>query len=202
VSIGTATAKDICDANPTITSDAPSVFPLGVTVVTWKATDASGNVATGTQRVTVVDTTPPTLELSTAVKMLWPPDHNMVDVGLVLSVADICDAAPVVSLSISQDEPVNGVGDGDLAPDAEILTDATGRITGLRLRAERAGNGAGRVYLVTAIVTDASGNVTRKSCAVTVPKSQSKRDTDAVNARAAAAVAAGVPLAYDSTVDR
>ena len=34
---------------------------------------------------------------------------------------------------------------------------------------------------------------------MTVPKSQSKKDKDAVAAQAAAAVAAGVPLAYDST---
>ena len=32
-----------------ITNDAPEVFPLGETIVTWTATDASGNSASSTQ---------------------------------------------------------------------------------------------------------------------------------------------------------
>jgi hypothetical protein len=49
--IGQAKAADICGA-VVITSNAPAVFPLGQTVVTWTATDPSGNKATATQVVT------------------------------------------------------------------------------------------------------------------------------------------------------
>ncbi|HIF52724.1 MAG TPA: HYR domain-containing protein, partial [Candidatus Nitrosopelagicus sp.] len=42
-----------------VTSDSPDTFPLGETVITWTATDSSGNSATATQTVTVVDTTAP-----------------------------------------------------------------------------------------------------------------------------------------------
>ena len=45
VTVELPTAVDICDADVTIGSDAPLVFPLGVTTVTFRATDDSGNVA-------------------------------------------------------------------------------------------------------------------------------------------------------------
>lgn len=52
-SIGTATVSDECDGNPSLTNDALAIFPLGNTTVTYTATDASGNIATATQVVTV-----------------------------------------------------------------------------------------------------------------------------------------------------
>jgi large repetitive protein len=45
-----------------ITNDAPDKFALGVTVITWTATDTSGNVATVTQKITIVDTKAPVIE--------------------------------------------------------------------------------------------------------------------------------------------
>ncbi len=44
-----------------ITNNAPCVYPKGNTIVTWTATDASGNPATCTQVVTVIDNETPTL---------------------------------------------------------------------------------------------------------------------------------------------
>jgi hypothetical protein len=200
VALGDPTVSDICDADVAIANNAPAVFPLGTTMVTWTATDDAGNATTAQQKVTIVDTTKPQVALSTTVTSLWPANHDLVNVGLTLSVSDLCDANPVLALSVTQDEPVEDQGgDGNFSPDAKILRDAQEKITGLRLRAERQGSGDGRVYLIIATVTDASGNVTTKCCAVTVPKSQSQKDKAAVAAQAAAAVAAGKPLAYDST---
>ena len=49
----------ITDLLTSVTNNAPSVFPLGKTMLTWTATDQSGNTATATQVVNIVDTTPP-----------------------------------------------------------------------------------------------------------------------------------------------
>jgi len=51
--VGTATAVDGCGGSVTISSDAPTVFPLGLTTVQYTARDLAGNASTGTQKVTV-----------------------------------------------------------------------------------------------------------------------------------------------------
>jgi hypothetical protein len=57
INFGTPVATDNCSA-VTFTNNAPSIFLLGDTTVTWTATDASGNTSTCTQTVTVTNTAP------------------------------------------------------------------------------------------------------------------------------------------------
>ena len=65
VGIGTATASDLVDPFPALTNDRPlNGFPVGTTGVTWTATDASGNVATGMQMITVTMPDPGQLSLT------------------------------------------------------------------------------------------------------------------------------------------
>ncbi|WP_310381827.1 HYR domain-containing protein [Flavobacterium sp.] len=61
--IGTPTATDNCTATGliVISNNAPTVFPIGSTSVTWTATDAAGNFATCTQIVTVSDDDKPVI---------------------------------------------------------------------------------------------------------------------------------------------
>jgi len=70
-------------------------------------------------------------------------------------------------LSVASNEPVNGTGDGDSAPDWEIIDEHH-----VRLRAERGGNGSGRVYTVTIMCSDGSGSSTSTSVTVAVPRNQ------------------------------
>ena len=61
VNLGTAVAMDDRDGQVTVLNDAPTLFPLGKTLVTWKAKDSAGNESSASQTVTVVDSVPPVL---------------------------------------------------------------------------------------------------------------------------------------------
>jgi hypothetical protein len=50
--LGAATAEDFSEF--TISNDAPAEFPIGLTLVTWTASDISGNSSAATQTVTVI----------------------------------------------------------------------------------------------------------------------------------------------------
>lgn len=58
-----ASANDARDGAVAVTNDAPEVFPFGTTSVRFSATDAAGNTASGSATLTVVDTTPPVLDV-------------------------------------------------------------------------------------------------------------------------------------------
>lgn len=97
---------------------------------------------------------------------VWPPNHKMVPAA-VLGVTDPDgDAVAVTVTSITQDEPVNGLGDGDTGPDAVIGTG------GAKLRAERAGKGNGRVYEIHFTADDGRLGQCSGTVRVCVPHSQ------------------------------
>lgn len=95
VAIGQATATDACDAAPQVTHNAPAIFPLGTTAVTWRAVDVSGNVATAVQLVTVRDTLAPQLTLPAPITVKKTSSRGAM-VAFTVGVQDICDAAPQV----------------------------------------------------------------------------------------------------------
>lgn len=51
--LGEASATDAVDGSSVVTNDAPDMFPIGTTAVTWNAADSSGSWAAATQLVTV-----------------------------------------------------------------------------------------------------------------------------------------------------
>lgn len=60
--LASASANDNVDGSISIIhNNAPSIFPLGTTVVTFSATDSAGNTSTVQSSVTVLDKTPPTV---------------------------------------------------------------------------------------------------------------------------------------------
>lgn len=162
-------ATDNCDPSPDITNDAPAFFPLGDTVVTFSAEDASGNMGSCMATVSVVDTTPPEISVEVAPHRLWPPRHKLVEVTATVTVTDVCDPNPAVTLvSITSNEPDDGIGDGSTTGDIQDAAFGTDDRV-FSLRAERAGGRQGRIYTIVYSATDCSGNVAAASATVTVP---------------------------------
>ena len=95
VEIGEATMYDIIQVY-TITSDSPDTFPLGETIITWTATDSSGNSATATQTVTVVDTTAPELIVPEDVIVDSFSLENLVEIGDA-DALDLVDMLPTIT---------------------------------------------------------------------------------------------------------
>ena len=94
----------------------------------------------------------------------------MVPVTISVDVSDICDANPTCKIvAVVSDEAVEGKGDGNTSPDWEITGDLR-----VDLRAERSGQGDGRVYTITIECIDASGNPSITDFTVTVPHNQGK----------------------------
>lgn len=101
---------------------------------------------------------------------LWPPNHGLVEVGIQGLADPGGQAAQVAVTGVRQDEPVNGRGDGNAAPDA-FLDGGTAR-----LRAERSGLGDGRVYHV-AFTATSGGRQCQGSVQVCVPHDQGQGAT-------------------------
>jgi uncharacterized repeat protein (TIGR01451 family) len=73
--LGTATAHDNCAFTVTrLGLPAGNVFPVGLTTITYKVVDASGNqgATTATQNVTVIDNTPPTITCPANITVYLP----------------------------------------------------------------------------------------------------------------------------------
>ena len=154
-------------------------------MVTFTANDNCGNSVSTSATFTIEDTTGPEVSSSTDVDTLWPPNHQMVDVGLSVIESDICDPSPVVTVAVYSDEDdEDPTGDGDHTPDATEIGLET-----LQLRAERKGDGDGRVYLILATVQDECGNESYTCNTVTVSHDRSAASKSSVAAQAAAAEA-------------
>ncbi|HKW87592.1 MAG TPA: PKD domain-containing protein [Candidatus Acidoferrales bacterium] len=148
----------------------------GTYTFTLTVTDAGGLRSSAATHVTIGNSSAPTLGLTLSPRILWPPNHELVDVTATVNANDSCDASPAVSLvSITSSEPDQGLGDGDQPNDIQAIgggplsfgTD----VHAFLLRAERSGMGPGRIYTVTYKVVDTAGNATQTSAQVLVPSS-------------------------------
>lgn len=155
------------DGDPITLEQTPAgPYPLGATEVTLTVSDDKGLSDSCAATVTVLDQEPPVINnLAANPNVLWPPSHHMVTVAVTAESSDNCDAAPTCRIvEVTSNEPENGLGDGDTAPDWET----TGNLT-VNLRAERSGTGSGRIYTIAVECTDQAGNSAQASATVTIP---------------------------------
>ncbi len=165
----TVTLANSNTAAPSFT--APFVNAAGATLK-FKLTVNDGFGATSCDTATVsivnINDAPVATNAQASVGMLWPPNHQMVPISII-GIIDPNNNATVRITKVTQDEPTNGLGDGDTAIDAIINANGT-----VLLRAERSGKGDGRVYRISFTVSDFEGSA---SGIVKVGVQHNKKDT-------------------------
>ena len=112
--------------------------------------------------------------------VIWPPDHKMVAVNVVgVTTSDPMYGPVQITInSIYQDEPVNALGSGNTAPDGIIANSTDSTIPSIAyVRAERAGPGTGRIYIISYTATDIGGYTCSGSLTENVPHDQGQGST-------------------------
>lgn len=142
-----------------------SFMAPGTYILTLTVTDKDGDSGTDTLMISV--NSPPVCSAATpSLGSLWPVDHSLNSIN-ILGVSDPDgDPTTIMISSIYQDEPTNGLGDGDTSPDGFGIGTDTAQV-----RAERAGTGNGRVYHITFTASDPYGGTCSGVVLVSVPKS-------------------------------
>jgi probable HAF family extracellular repeat protein len=106
-------------------------------------------------------------DVSARPNVLWPPNHRFVQVAIGYTVDDACPRT--CGLSVSSNEPVKGEGDGNKSADWRVV-DANH----VDVRAERDGNGTGRVYTVSVnCVNDKNQQTSTRAVEISVPHDES-----------------------------
>lgn len=116
--------------------------------------------ATCSFKVQVSDLTPPAISTVTVSDtVLYPPNHKMRDVYLNYTVMDNCEVDTIFLQVLSNEEkPVGSAGDWQIVNDHHV-----------KLRAERNGNGTGRVYGIIITAVDIWSNAASSFATVMVP---------------------------------
>jgi hypothetical protein len=142
----------------------------GPKTIKVSVTDDDGGV--GSASVTIDINAPPDCSTVTPDQTsLWPPNHTLRLVTLSGATDPDGDPVTLTVTAVTQDEPLNGQGDGDTSPDA-VLAPQSDQVY---IRSERAGPGDGRVYRISFGGSDGRGGFCTGHVHVDVPHDQSGR---------------------------
>jgi gliding motility-associated-like protein len=155
VTLGTPVTSDNCSV-ASVTNDAPAIYPIGTTTVTWTVTDASGNTASATQLVTVVDQTAP---VATAPANITVAANNFCEAtGVDLGTPNATDNC-TNNLTITNNAPATyPLGSTTVT---WTITDAAGNVTTVDQTVTVVDETAPVVLLAaTSVILDANGSAT------------------------------------------
>ncbi|KQX58725.1 OmpL47-type beta-barrel domain-containing protein [Paenibacillus sp. Root444D2] len=143
----------------------------GVHSLEYKSIDQAGNEEAVKSISLKVDKEAPMLSIALDKTTLWPANKKLVTVtASVYAIDDVSQIDSIVLTSISSNEKV----EPDDIQDAQYGTFDTS----FKLRAERTGNGSGRVYTITYIATDLAGNKAIATATVKVPQDQGHNNNE------------------------
>ena len=148
-------------------------LPLGVHTLTLQVQDSMNPPVSQDITVTIIDDMAPTLAPAPDKTILWPANHKMVPITIFANASDNSGGPVTLSASVASNELQDGLGDGDTPQDWTTPVINNGIIT-LQLRAERSGKGTVRIYTVTIVATDQSGNSSTAAVNITVPHDRGK----------------------------
>ncbi len=135
----------------------------GAHTVRYYSVDTAGNVEQINQRNVNIDQTPPTVAVSLDKKILWPPNHKMVNVQVNGLLTDPQSGVASININVIDEY---GIYTGTVSGFGGVVS----------LEAWRDGNDKdGRHYSVIAVVTDKAGNSSTATTEVMVPHDLDKQ---------------------------
>ena len=96
IDLGTPATDDNCSVL-SVTNNGLTIYPIGITTVTWTVTDASGNSATATQTVNVLDSIIPSIQAPAAVVV--SANNNCFGLNVNLGYPNILDNCSFVTVT-------------------------------------------------------------------------------------------------------
>lgn len=142
----------------------------GTTTLTYFATDNNNNIEIAKTLTMKIDKRLPVIAgMPAAGCSLWPVNSKMVQVATVTASDALSGVAPgSFKIVGTSSEPPSNPPSSDI-----VITPLNGGYT-IELRADRLGNGPGRVYRLIATVNDLAGNTLSVTAECTVPHDQKK----------------------------
>ena len=148
----------------------------------YSISDGNGGSDTATVLVTVsadVNTPPSCANVKPSKTKLWPPRHKFIVITLSGATDADGDLLTYAITKVTQDEKVvKAISKTDKGPDAQRVA---GKPNQIKLRAERIGDGNGRVYRIFVTVSDGQGGTCSKKVKVGVPKNKNGNAFDNMN---------------------
>lgn len=137
----------------------------GTNVVLYRSIDAAGNAETAGQLVVKIDKTAPAFSLTATPDVIWPANNQPFEVSISGDGSDATSGLASVTYVVTDEYGA------PLSIPARALAGTSAQWTeALTVEASRRGNDRdGRLYRVTATVTDAAGNTTTAAADILVP---------------------------------